>query len=239
LFNRFVPPKHPFNTGMFIPWAKDVERVTEGRVKVKFTTVTLAPPPKQWNMIAKGIADVAMLANAFEKNRLTLPPIAQLPFAGTLAESRGVALWRTYEKYLSRTDEYKGIKLLGLWTTGGNQIYHGNKPIRAVSDLKNEKMWGLAMIFLTVPIFVPLVEGLGFDLIWFGIVMVMVLEISLITPPIGLNVFVIKSMLPGVPLKTIFKGIAPFFYRRPDPPCLVVFIPSLALWLPSLVFGRY
>jgi hypothetical protein len=98
---------------------------------------------------------------------------------------------------------------------------------------------GLAMIFLTVPIFVPLVEGLGFDLIWFGIVMVMVLEISLITPPIGLNVFVIKSVLPGVPLKTIFKGIAPFFYRRPDPPCLVVFIPALALWLPSLVYGRY
>jgi len=144
LFNRFVPPKHPFNTGMFVPWANDVMRVTEGRVKVKFPSASLAAPPKQWNMITKGIADVAMLANAFEKNRLTLPPIAQLPFAGTLAESRGVALWRTYEKYLSKADEYKGIKLLGLWTTGGNQIFHGKKPIRAVSDLKKEKMWGLA-----------------------------------------------------------------------------------------------
>ena len=144
LFNVFVPPKHPFNTGMFIPWSKDVMRVTEGRVKVKFTTATLAPPPKQWNMITKGIADVAMLANTFERNRLTLPPIAQLPFAGTLAESRGVALWRTYDKYLSKADEYKGVKLLGLWTTGGNQIFHGKKPIRAVSDLNKEKMWGLA-----------------------------------------------------------------------------------------------
>ena len=65
LFNLFVPPKHPFNTGMFIPWANDVMRVTEGRVQVKFTTATLAPPPKHWNMLLTGIADVAMLPNNF------------------------------------------------------------------------------------------------------------------------------------------------------------------------------
>ena len=51
LFNRFVPAKHPFNVGMFIPWAKDVARVTNGSVKVKFTEKSLAPPPKQWNMV--------------------------------------------------------------------------------------------------------------------------------------------------------------------------------------------
>jgi C4-dicarboxylate transporter DctM subunit len=95
---------------------------------------------------------------------------------------------------------------------------------------------GLAMIFLTVPIFVPVVEGLGFDLIWFGIVMVMVVEISLITPPIGLNVFVLKSMLPDVPLKSIFKGIVPFFCADIVRLLLVVFVPSIALWLPRLVY---
>ena len=91
---------------------------------------------------------------------------------------------------------------------------------------------GLAMIFLTVPIFVPLVDALGFDLIWFGIVMVMVVEISLITPPIGLNVFVIKSMMPDVPLGAIFKGIMPFFAADIVRLLLVVFLPGLALWLP-------
>ena len=95
---------------------------------------------------------------------------------------------------------------------------------------------GLAMIFLTVPIFVPVVEELGFDLVWFGIVLVMVVEISLITPPIGLNVFVIKSMLPDVPLSAIFRGIAPFFVADIVRLMLVVFIPGLALWLPSLLF---
>jgi len=91
---------------------------------------------------------------------------------------------------------------------------------------------GLAMIFLTVPIFVPLVDALGFDLIWFGIVMVMVVEISLITPPIGLNVFVIKSMMPDVPLGKVFKGIVPFFGVDIVRLLLVVFLPGLALWLP-------
>ena len=94
---------------------------------------------------------------------------------------------------------------------------------------------GLAMIFLTVPIFVPLVDAMGFDLIWFGIVMVMVVEISLITPPIGLNVFAIKSMMPEVPLSAMFKGIAPFFAADIVRLMLVVFIPSLALWLPNIL----
>jgi len=96
---------------------------------------------------------------------------------------------------------------------------------------------GLAMIFLTVPIFVPVIEGLGFSLIWFGIVLVMLVEISLITPPIGLNVFVIKSMLPDVPIQTIFKGIGPFFAADLVRLAIVVFFPPVALWLPGIVYG--
>ena len=69
--------------------------------------------------------------------------------------------------------------------------------------------------------------------------MVMVVEISLIAPPIGLNVFVIKSMLPDVPLKTIFKGITPLFIADIVRLALAVFITSLALWLPAFVYGRY
>jgi TRAP-type C4-dicarboxylate transport system permease large subunit len=94
---------------------------------------------------------------------------------------------------------------------------------------------GLAMIFLTVPVFVPVVDAMGFDLIWFGIVMVMVVEISLITPPIGLNVFVIKSMLPDVPLGAIFKGIVLFFAADIVRLLLVVFLPGLALRLPRVL----
>ena len=144
LFNRFVPLKHPFNVGMFEPWAKDVASASEGRVKVEFSTASLAPPPKQWNMVSKGLADVAMLANIFERNRLKLPPVAQLPFLGEKAEARSVALWRTYEKHFAAANEYKGMKLLGLWVLSGANFYHGRKPIRSLADLKNEKMWVIA-----------------------------------------------------------------------------------------------
>jgi TRAP-type C4-dicarboxylate transport system permease large subunit len=91
------------------------------------------------------------------------------------------------------------------------------------------------MIFLTVPIFVPVVAELGFDLVWFGIVLVMVVEISLITPPIGLNVFILKSMLPDVPLYTIFRGIIPFFAADITRVLAVVLFPGLVLFLPSLM----
>ncbi|MDP6430371.1 MAG: TRAP transporter large permease [Rhodospirillales bacterium] len=94
---------------------------------------------------------------------------------------------------------------------------------------------GLAIIFLTVPIFVPIIESLGFDLIWFGVLMIMIIEISLITPPIGLNVFVMKSMLPEVPLGDIFKGIGPFFVGDIIRLLIVAFFPPLVLYLPSLM----
>ena len=67
-----------------------------------------------------------------------------------------------------------------------------------------------SMVLLTVPIFYPIIAQLGFDLIWFGIIVVVVTEISLITPPIGLNVFVLQATARDVPLMTIFRGVMPF-----------------------------
>jgi tripartite ATP-independent transporter DctM subunit len=94
---------------------------------------------------------------------------------------------------------------------------------------------GIGMILLTVPIFFPVVQSLGFDLIWFGIVVIMVTEISLITPPVGMNVFVLKTMLPDVSLWTIFRGIGPFFCADLVRLALVVLFPAIALWLPSFM----
>jgi tripartite ATP-independent transporter DctM subunit len=94
---------------------------------------------------------------------------------------------------------------------------------------------GIGMILLTVPIFFPVVQSLGFDLIWFGIVVIMVTEISLITPPVGMNVFVLKTMLPDVSLWTIFRGIGPFFCADLVRLGLVVMFPQIALFLPAFM----
>jgi len=91
----------------------------------------------------------------------------------------------------------------------------------------------LSMILLTVPIFAPVVEALGFDLIWFGILVVVATEISLITPPIGLNVFVLKGVLKDVPVTTIFKGVTPFWVADIFRLILLALVPSIALLLPS------
>ena len=68
----------------------------------------------------------------------------------------------------------------------------------------------LSMILLTVPVFFPLVVGLGFDPVWFGIIIVVVVQIGLISPPVGMNMFVVKSMLPRISTPTIFRGVTPF-----------------------------
>lgn len=94
-------------------------------------------------------------------------------------------------------------------------------------------MESLSMMLLTVPIFFPIVQGLGFDPIWFGIIIVMVIEIALISPPVGMNVFVLNAVLPEVSLKTIFKGIIPFLFIDLLRLLLFVLVPGLVLWLPS------
>lgn len=91
----------------------------------------------------------------------------------------------------------------------------------------------LSMLLLTVPIFFPLVRDLGFDPVWFGIVVVVVTEISLITPPVGLNVYVLRGVVGDVSVGTIFKGVTPFWVADIFRLALIVAIPAIVLYLPS------
>ena len=94
----------------------------------------------------------------------------------------------------------------------------------------------LSMILLTVPLFYPLVAEMGFSLIWFGILVVVVTEISLITPPVGLNVFVLKGFVPDVPVRRIFAGVLPFIAADVVRLALLLAVPAISLWLPELLF---
>jgi tripartite ATP-independent transporter DctM subunit len=91
----------------------------------------------------------------------------------------------------------------------------------------------LAMVLLTIPIVFPVIKALGFDPVWFGIIVVMVVELGLITPPIGMNVFVIKGIAKDVPLETIFRGVMPFVVAQVVLIAILVVVPQIALWLPS------
>ena len=95
----------------------------------------------------------------------------------------------------------------------------------------------LSMLLLTVPIFFPLVRDLGFDPVWFGIIVVVVTEISLITPPVGLNVFILKGVVGDVSTGTIFRGVTPFWIADIIRLGLLIGVPTLALFLPNQMGG--
>lgn len=94
-------------------------------------------------------------------------------------------------------------------------------------------MDAMAMIILTVPIIFPVITTLGFDPIWFGVIIVMTVELGLITPPVGMNVFVIKSVINDVSFSTIFKGVSPFVVTDVVRLAILVAFPIIALWLPG------
>jgi len=96
-------------------------------------------------------------------------------------------------------------------------------------------MDSLAMIVLTIPIFYPLIIALNFDPVWFGIIMVRVVEIGLITPPIGINVYIIKGVAKDIPMETIFRGILPFLIADFCHLALLIAVPQVVLFLPGLM----
>jgi tripartite ATP-independent transporter DctM subunit len=93
----------------------------------------------------------------------------------------------------------------------------------------------IAMIVLTVPIFYPVVLGLGFNSVWFGVITVIVMEMGLITPPVGMNVFAIAGVANDIPLYTIFRGIFPFLIAMVLLVALLIAVPQLATFLPNLM----
>ena len=93
----------------------------------------------------------------------------------------------------------------------------------------------LSMILLTLPVFFPIIVHLGFDPVWFGVLIVVVVEIGLISPPVGMNLFVLSTLLPEVPTRTVFRGVMPFVFVDIIRLAILVAFPAISLYLPSLM----
>jgi len=96
-------------------------------------------------------------------------------------------------------------------------------------------MDALGMILLTIPIFYPVAIAIGYDPIWFGVVIVLVTELGVITPPVGINVYVVSGIAKDVPLEVIFKGAVPFVLALSAYLVIMLIFPQIALYLPSFV----
>lgn len=98
-------------------------------------------------------------------------------------------------------------------------------------------MDSMAMVLLTIPIFFPIITALGFDPVWFGVLMVMIMEQGLMTPPVGMNVYIIAGVAKDIPMMNIFKGVTPFVIALFVAAIIVIIFPQTALWLPNLLYG--
>jgi tripartite ATP-independent transporter DctM subunit len=97
---------------------------------------------------------------------------------------------------------------------------------------------GFSMLVLTLPIVIPIMQTLGYDLIWFGVLMVIVLEMGLISPPVGINVFIVKGLVPDVPMGEIFTGILPFWLAMLVCVAILVVFPDIATFIPNSMIGK-
>ncbi len=107
--------------------------------------------------------------------------------------------------------------------------------ICAIYVVLGTAMEELSMVLLTMPVFFPVIVHLGFDPVWFGIIIVCVVEIGLISPPVGMNMFVLKTLLPEVPTATVFRGVMPFMWADVLRLAILVAFPAISLTLPRLM----
>jgi TRAP-type C4-dicarboxylate transport system substrate-binding protein len=140
-FNGWLPPFHPINKLTIIPWSKAVETATEGRVKIVFTPKSVVPPPRQIDAVASGAVDLAYNVHGFTPGRFKASRIASLPFLASRAEHLSVALWRTHQKYLAKSNEYKGVKVLTLWAGAPGVMLSHSKPVVSIEDWKGLKVF--------------------------------------------------------------------------------------------------
>ncbi len=139
--NVAFPQRSPFYVYLYKPWGDAVEKASAGRIKVFRPTASLAPLNRQWDMVEKGVADVAMLPNNFIRQRVQLPFVSEIPFVTPDGVSASLALWRIQHEYFDKVNEYKGMKLLAQFVNGGNTLQTVPKPILSVADFKGLKLW--------------------------------------------------------------------------------------------------
>lgn len=139
-YNRWLPPTHDIDNKVFKPWFEEVARVTDGRVKIEFTTSSLGPLPRQYELATSGVADVTFGSQSLTPGRFPLAEILELPFLGNSAESVSVAYWRVYNKHFEKTKPYKGVKLLALSSLAPYGVQTVSKPVSSIGSFSGLKL---------------------------------------------------------------------------------------------------
>ena len=187
---------------------------------------------------AAGVGAALAFVVTFIRGAITVPNMIEV-FTSTLRAS-GTLFMILFGAFVFKTFVgFTGITFtLAEWVEA--QGYTGNQIVVVFLLMfiaLGTFMEGFAILVLTVPLLQPILEPLGINMVWFGVLMVIVLEMGLISPPVGVNVFVVKGIAPNVALSTIFRGIWPFWFAMFACVILLVLFPQIALLLPNTMFG--
>lgn len=139
-YNRWQPATHDIDNKVFKPWFEEIAKVTGGRVKIEFTTSSLAPLPRQYELAVSGGADVVFGSESLTPGRFPLAEILELPFIGDSAEAVSVAYWRVYKAHFEKTKPYPGVHLLALSGLAPYHVMTAKKPIGKIEDLAGLKL---------------------------------------------------------------------------------------------------
>lgn len=136
--SSWAPPSHPINAQMWTNWGNCLVKESGGKISFKIE-YGLAPPPRQFDVARKGIADAAWIFHGYNAGRYLGTKVAEFPGAGPNATAVSVAYWRTQVKYLNKMNEYRGVHLLSV-TTHGPAVLQTRRPVTNVSQLKGMKL---------------------------------------------------------------------------------------------------
>ena len=137
--SSWLPPKHPIVTDMIIPWGENVKKATDGRVSIKILAKGLGHPKIHYDIARDGLADVTYGVHGYTPGRFVMTKSVEFPFLSDSAEALSVAYWRVHEKYLSKADEHKDVKLLGVFTHGPGAIHNSKRDVKTVADMQGLK----------------------------------------------------------------------------------------------------
>jgi TRAP-type transport system periplasmic protein len=138
--SSWVPPSHGLTKDMLPQWAAEVEKATKGRVKLQMLAKHPSAPGGTFDAVKDGLVDVSFVTASYTPARHTMPLMPELPGGGATAEINSVAFSRVHFKHFEKVGEYKGVKLLGVFTHGPGQMFNSKRAITKVEDLAGMKI---------------------------------------------------------------------------------------------------
>lgn len=138
--SSWLPPGHPIVRDMIIPWTQQVEKATQGRVKITVLPKPLGKPPAHFDLAKDSVADVTFGVHGYQPGRFLLTKAVEMPFLGNSAEATSIAYWRIYKKYMEQANEHDGVTLLSVFTHGPGHMFNAKHPVNNLTDLNGLKI---------------------------------------------------------------------------------------------------